>query len=206
MGIETLVAVSLWLILPLVIVGSLLHFLYDWTGHNKVAAIFGAVNESYWEHIKIAVWPVALLQFVLFSLGGYRQPSFVPAATIALFSIPISMIGLIYLYKSVTKKNILWIDISVFAASIALAQVLFVQVLLQLAPDELTIALSALFLLGLMASFLLFTIRPPEEPDIFIDPLTSVYGLPGHAQDTEVHLGEPKQPLNRPGDQFPSGD
>lgn len=182
MGIELLVTTSWWMIVPLIIVGSLLHFLYEWSGHNKLAAIFGAVNESYWEHIKIAVWPVALLQIVLFSLGGYRQPSFVPAATVALFSIPISMIGLVFLYKSVTKKNVLWIDITVFAVSIVLAQTLFIQVLIQLAPGVLTITLSSLYLVGLLVSFLLFTLRPPREPDVFIDPLTSEYGLLAHPQ------------------------
>lgn len=182
------------MILPLVILGSLLHFVYDWSGHRKLAAIFGAVNESYWEHIKIAVWPVALLQVVLFALGGYRQPSFVPAATVALYSIPVSMIGLVFLYKSFTRKNILWIDISVFALIIIVAQVLFVQTLRELTPSALTVGLSVVFLVGLLASFLLFTIRPPAEPDVFIDPLTSKHGLPGHARDFDDHLRREDRP------------
>lgn len=185
------------MMLPLVILGSLLHFVYDWSGHKKLAAIFGAVNESYWEHIKIAVWPVVLLQVVLFALGGYRESSFVPAATVALYSIPISMIGLVFLYKSFTRRNILWIDISVFALIIVCAQVLFVQILRELTPSTLTIALSTVFLVGLLASFLLFTMRPPAEPDVFIDPLTSKHGLPGHAQDFEAHLRGEDRPSTR---------
>lgn len=39
------------------IVGTLLHFLYEMSGHNKIVAIFAAVNESTWEHIKIALTP-----------------------------------------------------------------------------------------------------------------------------------------------------
>ena len=42
------------------IVGTLLHFLYEISGHNKVVAIFAAVNESTWEHIKIALTPTFL--------------------------------------------------------------------------------------------------------------------------------------------------
>lgn len=180
MDLGTIVAVSWWMIVPLVLLGSILHFLYDWTGHNRIAAIFGAVNESYWEHIKIAVWPVALLQLVLFLSGGHRYPSFIPAATVALYSIPISMVGLVFLYKSFTKRNVLWLDIGVFAAVIVIAQVLFVQLLEQLDPAAPTVILAALFLVGLILAFLKFTLHPPQEPDVFIDPITQKYGLHGH--------------------------
>lgn len=180
MGLETLIAASWWMILPLIALGSVLHFVYDWSGHNRVVAVLGAVNESYWEHIKIAVWPVALGQLVLFAAGGWRHPSFVPAATVALYSIPVGMIGIVFLYKSITKRNILWLDIAVFAVVIVLAQTIFVALLTQLRADAVTLVLSLLYLAGLIASFLLFTLRPPREPDIFVDPLSRKYGLHGH--------------------------
>lgn len=180
MGMDTLVAVSWWMILPLIALGSALHFVYDWSRHSRVAAVFGAVNESYWEHIKIAVWPVALLQIVVFAAGGWREPSFVPAATVALYSIPVGMIGLVFLYKSLTKRNLLWIDIVVFAVVIALAQAIFVTLLTQLRADAVAIGLSALYLVGLLVSFLRFTLHPPREPDVFVDPLNRRYGLHAH--------------------------
>jgi hypothetical protein len=138
------------------------------------------VNESYWEHIKIAIWPVLLLQIVLFSLGGYQFPSYVPASTIALYSIPVTMVGLVFLYKSVTKRNILWLDISIFFVCIAIAQSIFVQVLGQLSATSGTVVMSSLFLLGLIVAFLLFTFRPPREPDVFLDPIKKDYGLRAH--------------------------
>jgi hypothetical protein len=180
MTIDSVILVSLWMIVPLGLLGSVLHFLFDWTKHNQFVAFFSAVNESYWEHIKIAIWPVFLLQIVLFSLGGYNVFSFVPAATIALYSIPVSMVGLVFLYKSVTKCNILWLDISIFFVCIAVAQSIFVLVLGQLAPTSGTVVMSSLFLLGLIVAFLLFTFRPPREPDVFLDPIKKDYGLRAH--------------------------
>jgi hypothetical protein len=180
MPLETIVTVSWWMILPLGIVGSLLHFMFDWTRHNRVAAIFSAVNESYWEHIKIAIWPVALLQIVLFVAGGYRYPSFIPAATIALYSLPISMIGIVFLYKSITKRNVLWLDIAAFFVVIAVAQALFALLMEQLDPSWATVTLASLFLAGLLVAFFRFTLRPPTEPDVFRDPLTQKYGLHAH--------------------------
>lgn len=180
MTIDSVILVSLWMIVPLGLLGSVLHFLFDWTKHNRVVAFFSAVNESYWEHIKIAIWPVFLLQIVLFSLGGYQIPAFIPAATVALYSIPVSMVGLVFLYKSVTKRNILWLDISIFFVCIAIAQSIFVLVLGQLAPTSGTVVLSSLFLFGLVVAFLLFTFRPPKEPDLFLDPINKKYGLRAH--------------------------
>ena len=51
---DAVVSVSWWAVIPLIVVGSVLHFAYDWSGHHRVVAVFAAVNESYWEHIKIA--------------------------------------------------------------------------------------------------------------------------------------------------------
>ena len=180
MTIDSVILVSLGMIVPLGLLGSVLHFLFDWTKHNRFVAVFSAVNESYWEHIKIAIWPVFLLQIVLFSLGGYKIFSFIPAATIALYSIPVSMVGLVFLYKSVTKRNILWLDISIFFVCIAVAQSIFVLLLGQLAPTSGTVVMASLFLLGLIVAFLLFTFRPPTEPDVFLDPIKKDYGLRAH--------------------------
>jgi hypothetical protein len=158
----------------------LLHFLFDWTRHNKFIGVIAAVNESYWEHIKIAVWPVLLVQLGLFAAGGFQFSSFIPAATIALFSIPIAMIGLVFLYKAVSKRNILWIDISVFFLVIAIAQVVFVLILQELESSLGTILISLAFLVGLVVAFLRFTALPPQEPDVFIDPTNKKYGLGAH--------------------------
>jgi hypothetical protein len=180
MTMNAVVLVSLFMIIPLGLIGSVLHFLFDWTRHNRFVAFFSAVNESYWEHIKIAIWPVLLLQVVLFSLGGYQFLSFIPAATIALYSIPVSMVGLVFVYKWFTGRNILWLDISIFFVCIAIAQSIFVLVLEQLAPTTGTVVMSGLFLFGLVVAFLLFTLRPPKEPDLFLDPIENDYGLRAH--------------------------
>jgi hypothetical protein len=180
MTIDSVILVSLWMIVPLGLLGSVLHFLFDWTKHNRFLALFSAVNESYWEHIKIAIWPVFVFQLAMFSMGGYQILSFVPAATIALYSIPVSMVGLVFIYKALTKRNILWLDISIFFVCIAVAQSIFVLILGQLSPTTGTVVISILFLLGLIIAFLLFTVRPPKEPDVFVDPINKRYGLRAH--------------------------
>lgn len=180
MPIDTIVILDHWMIFPLFLLGSLLHFTYDWFKHNKHVAIFSAVNESYWEHIKIAFWPVLLLTIIEFTLGGYSHLPFIPAKTIALYSIPVSMVAFVFAYKHLTRKNILFLDILAFLLSVALAQVIGSLILSQLDANLWTVALSTLFFLILVTSFVLFTLRPPKETDLFRDPITDEYGLKAH--------------------------
>ena len=49
------------------VLGTFLHFLFELTGENIVAALFSAVNESIWEHIKLIYLPM-----LIFSLMEYR--------------------------------------------------------------------------------------------------------------------------------------
>ena len=42
------------------VVGTLLHFFFDWTGKNVIVALFSAVNESIWEHLKLLFYPTVI--------------------------------------------------------------------------------------------------------------------------------------------------
>lgn len=180
MTISDIITLDYWMILPLFFIGSALHFVYNWVKHNKKVAIFAAVNESYWEHIKIAFWPIFILYLIEFILGGYSNSAFIPAKTIALYSIPLFMIGSVFGYKHFTKKNILFIDISAFFVTIALSQVIGSLLLDQIEANIWTILISAVFLIFIFLAFIMFTKFPPKEPDLFRDPITSKYGLRGH--------------------------
>ena len=94
------------------------------------------------------------------------------------------MVGLVFLYKHFLKRNFVWIDITVFAIVVALAQVIFVDLFLRLDAGVWTVVGSVVFLAGLLTAFLRFTLRPPPEPDVFIDPITGRYGIDGHPDAT----------------------
>ena len=44
-------------VLFIVLAGSALHFVFEWTGYWRPVAWLAAVNESVWEHFKLAFWP-----------------------------------------------------------------------------------------------------------------------------------------------------
>lgn len=52
------------------IVGTLLHFTYKWSGENKIVAIFSAVNESTWEHLKLVFFPMLIMGIIGYFVIG----------------------------------------------------------------------------------------------------------------------------------------
>ena len=46
-------------------VGTLLHFVYEWSGENVLVAAFSAVNESTWEHMKLLFFAILLVGFLI---------------------------------------------------------------------------------------------------------------------------------------------
>ena len=37
------------------VVGTLLHFLFEWRGESRLVALIAPVNESIWEHMKLVL-------------------------------------------------------------------------------------------------------------------------------------------------------
>ena len=51
--------------------GTILHFLYDWSGNLSWITPFSAVNESTWEHMKLIFWP--MLFFAIFQSFFFKS-------------------------------------------------------------------------------------------------------------------------------------
>ena len=43
--------------------GAAAHFFYEWSGNNFFVGMFSPVNESVWEHMKLAFFPMLLFSF-----------------------------------------------------------------------------------------------------------------------------------------------
>lgn len=102
--------------------GSALHFALAWSSHWKPVAIVAAVNESVWEHLKLAFWP-GLLWAVLESwsvrLDAWRSWA---AKGLALIVAPLLIVFLFHGYTNVIGVNLLVFDIAIFVISVACSQ------------------------------------------------------------------------------------
>ena len=150
--------------------GTILHFLYDWTGENIWISPFSGINESTWEHMKLLYWPLflfALIQRLFFK----KQQNFwfvkLAEILLGLALIPV----LFYTYNGALGKSPDWVNIAIFYLSAALV-FLFERWTFQkgrLQRQYPQLAFFTICIIGLL--FVVFTFIPPRLP-LFQDPTT----------------------------------
>lgn len=64
--------------------GTLLHFVYEWSGSAVIVGLFAPVNESVWEHIKLLFFPGLLFSVWDYFHASRRPASFLPSRTAGL--------------------------------------------------------------------------------------------------------------------------
>lgn len=164
------------------IVGTGLHFLYELSKHHKIVAIFAAVNESTWEHIKIC-----LTATILWSLyDGYiygENTNYLFAKSLNILTIILLIPALFYLYTAFTKKSILIVDIVCFNVTVVASQLVFYK-LLSISSVSFIVTYFSVILLAIEFGMYMFWTFQPLENFIFEDPISHKYGLSGH---TEIH-------------------
>ena len=157
------------------LVGTLLHFLYDWLGDAIWIAPFSGVNESTWEHMKLLFWPMfiyAIIQSFYFKDRNDFWCIKLKGILVGLGIIPI----LFYTYNGVIGKSPDWINIAIFFISAAIAYLYETRQF----NNGTTIcrnpkrAFALLCVIGIL--FVIFTFATPEI-GIFKDPLTQTYGI-----------------------------
>lgn len=55
---DKLMKFELFSVIFAMLFGTLLHFLFEWSGNNYIIASFSAINESTWEHLKLVFFPM----------------------------------------------------------------------------------------------------------------------------------------------------
>ena len=166
---------ALWGFAITALLGTLLHYLYDWTGESVWVAPFSGVNESTFEHMKLLFWPMLLFALASFPLFGKRSDFWcvtLRAITLGLLLIPV----LFYTYNGAVGKSPDWLNISFFFLSAAGAY-FYVWRRFQKAERGCRLPWVAILLLIFISLFfVLFTFYPPKL-GLFLDPVTGKYGI-----------------------------
>ena len=159
------------------LVGTLLHFTYDWSGGSVWTAAFSAVNESTWEHMKLLFFPLFLSSVVQVCVLGKTYPNFPAVRAVSTLAGLALIPVLYYTYTGVLGNHLLWADIAVFfLADLGLYALEFY--LLGRRRAALWRQAAGLFLLWALAFlFVYWTFRPPHL-GLWQDPVTGGYGIP----------------------------
>ena len=46
------------------ILGTILHFTYEWFNYNVIVGLFSTINESVWEHLKLLFYPMFFISII----------------------------------------------------------------------------------------------------------------------------------------------
>src|SRR5574344_2080256 len=90
--------------------GVLLHFLYQWTKGNVCGILFGAVNESVWEHIKIFAMPYVAWSIIELAWVNPHFKMFVTGKVAGLYGMSAFIIAVYYIYSGILGTNLLAAD------------------------------------------------------------------------------------------------
>jgi hypothetical protein len=162
----------------IVVLGSLLHFAFEWSGDSVAVAPIGAVNESVWEHLKLGFWPALVYAALEYGRFGRSAENFRLAKTVGIYLIPITIVVLFYAYTAILGHDFLIADILIFIAAVIVGQLVSYRLLVAspLSARLNRFAPIALAVLGVL--FVLFTFHAPQL-SVFRDPISGGYGIVG---------------------------
>lgn len=152
----------------IIIISSLSHFVYKWSGNSLIAGIFAPVNESVWEHLKMTFLPIT--GWWISGYYIYRKKCNVSAARwfvscmVSVLICPIIILSFHYTYEGSFGKESLILDIFSMILGVTLGQFSALHIYKYSKPKQywLYISIAAISLLG--AAFAVFTFNPPKIP------------------------------------------
>jgi ABC-type cobalamin transport system permease subunit len=160
----------------IIFLGSALHFTYEISGKLPIVGAFSAVNESVWEHLKLAFFPSLIWLLIEYLPLRKQTHNYFTAKMLGTYLMVIVIPIVFYSYTVFSGKSIFAVDISTFMVAVVIGQVLSYKLLThkQLNQNLNKIAVTAIIVLAL--AFMVFTFYPPQL-GIFRDSVTGKYGI-----------------------------
>lgn len=155
--------------------GTLLHSLYDLTD-STFSALFSAVNESTWEHMKLLFF--SMLIFAIFQSRYFAKDydNFWCAKLIGIL-VGLAVIPIIYYtYTGALGVSADWFNILIFFIAAAVSYIVETQLIKRDKCFGISSILAIIILCVITLLFFVFTFAPPKIP-LFQDPITKLYGL-----------------------------
>lgn len=149
------------------VLGTLLHFTYEWSGNNQFIASFSAITESTWEHLKLLFFPMLLTTIIGFFFIKKFCPNYWCARFFGILTAILFTIVFFYTYTGIIGTNFSFIDISIFFVAVVLGEFVSYTILISDFGCNNCVAITLLGLL--LVCFVTFTYFTPEI-GLFEDP------------------------------------
>ena len=156
--------------------GSLLHFVFEWSDGNRIIALFSPINESTWEHIKMLAYPMLIFSILEYIKLGQTYDNYIIAKALGILFGMLSIIMLYYSYTGVIGVHYTLVDIIVYILSVIIGYTFTCYLLSHRSlRSRIFQPIGVLILIVIIIAFMWFTFFPPKIA-LFVDPATQTYG------------------------------
>ncbi len=144
------------------VIGTLLHFTFEWSGENAFVGLFSAVNESIWEHTKLLFFPAAAFALGVSLILPKEFPSALTVFAVSVLCAMAAQTAAYYTYTGIIGQDVPFVNIAIFYACAALCSMLTVYFTGKMrrwgnVPG-------VLLLVGVTLCFFYWTKTPPNLP------------------------------------------
>lgn len=148
------------------LIGAILHFAYNVFPYSFVA-IIAPINESIFEHLKLVLYPMLLIDIVLWYRYYHKNNDVMTSMLIGIVTGIMSVVLIYYFYRCGLGVNSLIVDILLLFVGILIGNTMMVIVDKHhwVIPESICLLLLA----GMILLFSIWTFFPLDLP-IFIDP------------------------------------
>ena len=151
------------------ILGTILHFTYDWSNQNAIVGVFSAINESTWEHLKLLFFPMLITTIIGYF---YLKPkeeytNFLCAKTIGILSALAFVVVFFYTYTGIIGTNFAILDIGSFFVGVFFGEYMAYKLTNKI--NECKNGLAIFILMIFFICFIVFTYNAPQI-GLFRDP------------------------------------
>ena len=130
------------------ILGTLLHFTFEWSNQNLFVGSFSAVNESVWEHLKLIYFPMLITAVIGSFFFEGKQSNYLCIKTKAILLAMAFVVVFFYTYTGIIGTNFAILDIGSFVVAIILSSYYTYQ--------KVQMSVSCNYLLAILILFILF--------------------------------------------------
>ena len=175
-------------IIFIVAFGASLHFVFEWTNYWRPAALIAAVNESTWEHFKIAFWPSMIWAIIEYLFIRKNVNNFAVAKAAGLLIMPLVTAVLFYGYNAITRQHYLFLDVIIFIISAITGQIISMRLMSRDTIKTAWLRKLAVGMLIFMTIAFASLSYYPMENFIFAHPENGEYGiLSDYDHDSHEH-------------------
>lgn len=172
-----------WILLGIAvisIIGSLMHFVYDWSGKATIVGIIAPTNESIWEHLKMTLWPILIWWFVGYLLHVKNKKIssslWFLSCLISELVCPLIIVAFYYTYTGALGIESLILDIFSLFLGVAIGQVISLHLYKHSKAGQHWLYIAIVMLILLITAFTAYTFEPPHIP-LFMDSTSGKYGI-----------------------------